>query len=106
MPTNILASGGLSLLSMNAYKRQFALWKWYKNLTTKVAGAMAHKARKRSRDHRKDTVFTYGEMEFTTGQAERTLARSKKPRTEIEMSGMCTMSLQSDAFIMATKTHN
>ncbi|KAK1835760.1 hypothetical protein QBC39DRAFT_249393 [Podospora conica] len=62
--------------SQKAYKDQFDIWGWKKNLPKEIAHFMVENSKKRKKQ-KKDTVYTYGGKEWTTARAERTLSRAK-----------------------------
>lgn len=60
------------------YKERFKAWGWQKNLPGQYAQWMTEKANKRKRDENKDTVFSYGGLEWDKSQAQKSAVRSKK----------------------------
>ena len=71
------------VFSEKLYKEKFKAWGWRKNLSGPVASWMTQKADQRKRDSGKDTVFSYGGLQWNTSQAQKSASRSKKARTEI-----------------------
>jgi len=60
----------------------FDVWGWRKNLPVEHAQWMVQKAHKRRREDGKETVFLYGGLRWDKADAEKSVTRSKKPRTE------------------------
>jgi len=70
------ADHGFNFDRQKAYKEQFDLWQWKKKLPKEVAQFMTEKAKKRKREERKDTLFSYGGKKWTRARAEKSVARS------------------------------
>ncbi|KAJ2989986.1 hypothetical protein NUW58_g3182 [Xylaria curta] len=67
--------------STKLYKDRFKIWGWQKNLPAGHAHFMANKAKKRSLEEGKSTVFTYGGQSWSEDRILSSAMRSKRART-------------------------